>query len=354
MLDLYGKAVDFIDSGRCFVMAAILDTDGSTPQVTGARALIEDAGKTWGTLGGGIVEAEGQRRAGEACHSKRPAVLDVKLKHAYSRGAAAICGGQLRILIDPLPAKHREAYAKASEARRARKRGILLTTVREDADVGISVQWLPESELSARTSFPGAEDIQACLAREASQVFAPEPNESGSRVTVLVEPVIPSPTLLIAGGGHIGQALTRVALMLDFGVTVIDDRPEFTNPELFPSETVTQCGDIAAEIAATAIEKDTYVVIVTRGHKQDAEALEACIHSPAAYIGMIGSRQKIAMIRKNFMDSGLATEAEWNRVFAPIGLDIGAVTVPEIATSIAAELVAVRRKGAAQLPRRPV
>ena len=86
-------------------------------------------------------------------------------------------------------------------------------------------------------------------------------------------------------------------------------------------------------------------MVVTRGHKHDAEALEACIHRPAAYIGMIGSKRKVALMRKDFIETGLATEAEFNRVFAPIGLDIGAVTVPEIAASVTAQLIAVRRKG---------
>ncbi len=85
-------------------------------------------------------------------------------------------------------------------------------------------------------------------------------------------------------------------------------------------------------------------MIVTHGHKLDAESLEVCIHSPAAYIGMIGSKRKVALIRKNFVESGLATEEEFDRVYAPIGLDIGAVTVPEIAASITSQLISVRRK----------
>ena len=352
MLDVYGKAVEFIDSGRCFAMAVILNTDGSTPQETGVRAVIDETGQTWGTLGGGIVEAEGQRHAVEACRSERPMVLDLELRHAYSREAMAICGGRLRILIDPGPAKDRESYARAVEARGRRERGVLLTTVHEGGQTQAAVQWFPECALPDEIGFPGAEKVRSCLARETSQVFVADSPDPGIITTVLVEPVIPSPILLIAGGGHIGQALAHIAMTLGFEVTVVDDRPEFTNAALFPREVSTRCGDVAKEVAAFPITRDVYIVIVTPGHRQDAEALEACIHAPAAYIGMIGSRRKIAMIRKSFIESGLATEAEFNRVFAPIGLDIGAVTVPEIAASIAAELVAVRRNGAVQRPRR--
>jgi xanthine dehydrogenase accessory factor len=161
---------------------------------------------------------------------------------------------------------------------------------------------------------------------------------------VLVQPVIPKPILLIVGGGHVGQALARQAVLIGFDVTVIDDRPDFTNPALFPKEVTTLCGDIAKKVNDFPIARDTYIVIVTRGHKHDAEALKACIHAPAAYIGMIGSKRKVAMIRKSLVESGVATEDEFDRVFAPIGLDIGAVTVPEIATSIVAQLIAVRRE----------
>jgi len=352
VLDVYDKAVEFIDGGRSFAMAVILDTDGSTPQQTGVRALIEATGETLGTLGGGIVEAEAQRRAIEACQSQRPTVIDIELKHAYSRDAIAICGGRMRILIDPTPSRGRQAYHRAAEARKRRERGVVITTLREAGQTLVDVQWLPENALSEVLDFPGADAIRSCLARETSQAFAPEQADPEARTTVLVEPVIPNPLLLIAGGGHIGQALARMGVTLGFDVTVIDDRPEFANHALFPEGVTTRCGDVAREVAAFPVTGDVFIVLVTRGHKQDAEALEACIHRPAAYIGMIGSKRKVAMIRKSFVESALAAENELDRVFAPIGLDIGAVTVPEIAASIAAELVAVRRKGGAQKPRR--
>ena len=105
------------------------------------------------------------------------------------------------------------------------------------------------------------------------------------------------------------------------------------------------------EVAGFPFGADTYVVIVTRGHQHDAEALAACLRRPAAYVGMIGSRRKVALMRQDFVRSGRATAEELGRVYAPIGLDVGAVTVPEIATSIVAQLIAVRRKGSA--PRMP-
>jgi xanthine dehydrogenase accessory factor len=363
VFDVYSKAVELIDSGRSFALAVVLNTDGSTPQVTGARAIIEENGKTWGTLGGGIVEAEAQRHAIESCESRCPLVIDIELKHAYSRDAAAICGGRMRILIDPTAAKDRESYARAAEARTHCERGVLITTVCEAGRVELpldlgrggprpclsaTVQWMSEDTVSEGLGFPGTEAVRGCLARESSQVFVGDVADSDVRTTLLVEPVIPDPVLLIAGGGHIGQALARVAVFLGFDVTVVDDRPEFTDPSLFPEGVSTRCGDFAKEVAAFPAAGDVFIVLVTPGHRQDAEALETCIHKSATYVGMIGSKRKVAMIRKNFIESGLATESEFDRVYAPIGLDIGAITVPEIATSIAAQLVAVRRERSAQ------
>ena len=116
---------------------------------------------------------------------------------------------------------------------------------------------------------------------------------------------------------------------------------------LFPPRTKTCCASIGDALARHPISPRTHIVLVNRGHGGDAEVLEASLHSEAAYIGMIGSRRKVSCLRDHFLSEGLATEEEWDRLYAPIGLDIGAVTVEEIATSVMAEIVSVRRKGRA-------
>jgi xanthine/CO dehydrogenase XdhC/CoxF family maturation factor len=256
----------------------------------------------------------------------------------------------MRILIDPTVAKTRASYARVAEAVRQRQRGVMLTTACTAAHTEVTSQWFPQDTIPSDAAFPGTDNIRSCLARETPQLFVESSQNPDVSAEVLVEPVIPKPLLLIAGGGHIGQALALQAGPVGFDIIVIDDRPEFTDPVLFPEGTTTRCGDIPKQIAALSDAGDVYVVLVTRGHKLDAETLEACIHAPAAYVGMIGSKRKVALIRQNFIESGLATAEEFDRVFTPIGLDIGAVTVPEIAASITAELIAVRRKGIAHKP----
>ena len=343
--DIYEQVVEFIDAGRSFAMAMILRAEGSTPRKAGVRAIIDETGRIWGTLGGGAVEAEAQRRAVEICKSKQTIVFELALEGACISDEDPICGGNMRILVDATVEKDRGAYAQVAQAVRQRQCGALLTTVCTGAETEVAVQWIPQEAIGAEGCFPGGEAISSCFRCEEARLFVQQGQEPNIRKESLVEPVIPRPILLIVGGGHIGQALAQQAILVGFDVVVLDDRPEFTDSALFPEGVATRCGDIHKEVEASAIGRDTYIVIVTRGHKHDAEALEACIHAPAAYIGMIGSKRKVALMRKDFVESGLATEEEFGRVFAPVGLDIGAVTVPEIAASIVAQLIEVRRKG---------
>ena len=346
--DIHRILLEFIDRGQPFALGLILQAEGPTPQRAGVKAIMDADGKIRGTLGGGAVEAEAQRRAREACQTGRPIVFDLNLADDYARDGGPICGGFMRILIDPTAAQHKQCYEQAAEALEQRRRGVLLTTVRHGAAIEVTTRWLPKEDVPTDLGFPGADAIGACLESETTRLFVENSETTSASTEVLVQPVIPKPLLLIVGGGHVGQALARLAIFNDFEATVIDDRPEFTTPDRFADGVNTRCGDIPAQLARFPIDRETFIVLVTRGHQQDAEALGACLHAPSAYLGMIGSRRKVAMIRKHFTESGLATEEEWGRVHAPIGLDIGAVTVPEIAMSIMAQIIAVRHKGATQ------
>jgi xanthine dehydrogenase accessory factor len=341
---VYRTIVELIDAGAPFAVALVLSAQGSTPQRAGARAVVEQSGRLWGTVGGGQVEARAQRMAAEACRSQRPGLFDVEMTNADSADEGAICGGRMRLLVDPTVARHRACFAQAAQALIDRRRGCLLTRIRTSPEVAVEIQWLTADGLPAETIFPGGEAIRSCLESGAPQRFLAEAQASGDAEEVFVEPVLPSPLLVIAGGGHVGRAVAMEALRVGFDVTLIDDRPEFAAAALFPPGVNVLCGPVPQQIAACPLDADSFVVLATRGHRHDAEALAACIHRPLAYLGMIGSRRKVALVRKNFLETGLATEEEFDRVRAPIGIEIGAVTVPEIAVSIVAQLIAVRRR----------
>jgi xanthine dehydrogenase accessory factor len=163
----------------------------------------------------------------------------------------------------------------------------------------------------------------------------------GGQMDVYIEPIEPSPMLYVIGAGHVGTHLAHLAHEVGFEVHVVDDREKFANRERFPSVAEVVTEDIPAWLARTEFAPHTYVVVVTRGHTNDLEALRALAPRELRYLGLIGSRAKVARIYDALTADGMPAE-QLKRVHAPIGLDIGAVTPQEIAVSILAELIAVK------------
>jgi xanthine dehydrogenase accessory factor len=167
----------------------------------------------------------------------------------------------------------------------------------------------------------------------------------GGTVEIFVEPILPQPFVYIFGGGHVSMAVAKAAHAVGFGVGVIDDREAFANAQRFPMarEIFTSYDQAFAKLQPNA---SSYLVIVTRGHKEDMRVLAWAVRTPTRYVGMIGSKRKVLSVYKALEKEGFRTE-EFERVFAPMGLDIGALSPEEIAVSIVAELVAVRRNASA-------
>jgi xanthine dehydrogenase accessory factor len=173
----------------------------------------------------------------------------------------------------------------------------------------------------------------------------------GGTLEIFVEPILPQPVLYLFGGGHVARAVARIAHQAGFAIGIVDDRGTFANAERFPMavEIHTAYEDAFAKIRPNA---STYIVIVTRGHKDDMRVLYWAVATPARYIGMIGSRRKVLSVYKALEKEGHALE-KFERVHAPVGLEIGALTPEEIAVSITAELIAIRRN-AENLPHKSV
>lgn len=176
----------------------------------------------------------------------------------------------------------------------------------------------------------------------------PETGESvgscGATLEIFVEPLRPEPRLLVAGSGYVAQALSRLALPLGWRVTLLDDRSEFVRGAHLPDGVGSAVGDLSELLGSHRPDPATAVVIVTRGHRSDKEALETALTTNAGYIGMIGSPSKVRQIFRTLLKEGVAAET-LARVYAPIGLDLGAETPDEIALSIASELLMWRRGG---------
>ena len=166
-------------------------------------------------------------------------------------------------------------------------------------------------------------------------------------VEILVEVVEPAATLLVVGGGHVGLAVGQLGAMLGMEVAIIDDREDYANVDRFPYEANVICGDFGEELERFPITANTYIVLVSRGHKVDELALRTVVERGAGYVGMIGSKRRTRTVLQHLAEEGLDREA-LDRVFTPIGLDIGAETPEEIAVSVLGEVILVRRGGGAQ------
>jgi xanthine dehydrogenase accessory factor len=295
MKDLAQEIVRHLSAGEPVGLCTVVATKGSTPQSRGAKMLVLADGRTVGTLGGGCVEAEVRRRALEQLGSGASITSRFSLDQDYGWDDGLICGGVMDIHVSVLGGADVDRFAAIADALRA--------------DRSTSLEFSYELD---------------------------------GRAARYVEDLGPPPTLLIVGAGHVGAALAKLASELDFRVDVIDDRADALTAERFPGARRRITGEIESELRNYPIAGDTYVVIVTRGHKNDGRALSTAIGRGSKYLGLIGSKRKIKAIFDELANSGVDRQLLLD-VHAPIGLEIGAVSVAEIALSIAAELVAVRR-----------
>jgi xanthine dehydrogenase accessory factor len=191
-------------------------------------------------------------------------------------------------------------------------------------------------------------EAEKCLNEERSRVITLELPDGGVKSEVFFE-VLPAPLkLVVVGAGHIAVPLVKMAKILDYYVTVLDDRVLFANRERFPDADEILVGDMAETLRGIPITGSTYIVLITRGHKYDEPCLREIIHSPAKYIGMIGSKRRIKACFNRFKEEEKIAEELIQRVYAPIGLDISTETPEEIALSILGEVIKVRRGGKAQ------
>jgi xanthine dehydrogenase accessory factor len=332
---IYVKIAEFLRAGKKFALAVVMKDAGSTPRKAGTKAIIDEEGSIWGTIGGGLLESDARKLAVAAIASGKPSVFDFKFAGKSAGEDDPVCGGNMRILIDPTPIRWTSVYLRVAQALAERRRGVLQRVINE---------WGVATAFYTRGCIKDEDDQFIDAVRRASGEGAVYFWHEEQQVEGLAEPIIPAPLLLIGGGGHVGQALARAAHLVGFDVVVIDDREDFSDPSLFGEGIRCRRGAFRDVLLEFPIDEDTYIALVGRGHKVDGKALLSCLNSPAAYIGMMGSRRKVALVKKEFIDGMLIDEEGWKKIHAPIGLDIGAQTVPEIAASIVAQMIAVRRR----------
>jgi xanthine dehydrogenase accessory factor len=352
MKNIYLDYLENTSRSSGLVIATVTESLGSTPQKPGSSALFDADGLICGTVGGGVVEGRVQEFAQRSAISKESGYLHFSLSKDVSHREEAICGGKTAVLVDANPMMHLSVFKAIRKSISENNAGVLITmvTIVRETQVLINRYWMTadckpplpvefmekiEPEVKSMLDLTGKDDYR--------KLVLSIPGEEPSSMFFL-ELLLPPEKLVIAGAGHIGKVVAHLGKMIDFEVTVIDDRQEFANTENIPEADHIIVRDIGEAMQEIEKDRKTYIVIVTRGHANDAEALRSCIGSDAAYIGMIGSRAKTAKMHKDFMAKEWATEEQWRRICTPIGLEIGSKTVEEIAVSIAAQLISVRNR----------
>lgn len=329
-MDVYEAIEKYLSEGRGGVLGTIIKRVGATPQGAGAKVFIGDDNRLYGTVGGGCVEAEASKEARWLMGSNDTKVIHYAMTGTEVAEEGMICGGSTDIFLEPVTLQHRDVYAAIRSCMETGKRARIVT--------GIGTGRFVKTLISEEGKQWG-DPLDPAQSDSGPEAF-PE-RRTFTAGGFLVELLNPRPRLFVYGAGHISQFISRIAAMIDFDVAVIDDRVSFANKERFPEAETVLAGFFDEVLSDLDRTPGDYHVIVTRGHKNDAEVLEWVLKGPAAYVGMIGSRRKTRIVYDHLTSRGVDPKL-FQDVHAPIGLDIDAETPQEIAVSIAAELVKVR------------
>lgn len=356
---MWAPLAALLRAGESVAAATIVEARGSTPREVGATMLVHDGRAIAGSVGGGIGEARVLDEAGRALADGTSRAFRVDLVGAVDDPDASLCGGIVDVFVDCL---HRdrdrsvglgdveaiEAIRDAHEAGRTIALAVVVADGRGAAGLPVGAKWIIDADGAPRGAAPPglASAVREAAAgvvvsRRSRRVWLHE-GRPPDGAALFVQLVQARAELVVVGAGHIAAPLVRVAKLLDFHVTVIDDRPSLATRERFADADRLVVGDVAEALASVPLGDSAHVVLVTRSHEQDEAALEALAGADPAYVGMIGSRRKVREVFRRLVARGVPDE--WlARVHAPIGLPIGALTPAEIAVAIVAEVVQVRR-----------
>ncbi len=319
--------------GEDLVLCGVIASSGSTPRGSGARMVLFQDGTTQGTVGGGAVEYESIRLAKQALQTKAAFTQGFNLTKNEVADIGMICGGQVVIYFRYFSAADPQAQAFAAYAAGLFDRSVNSWLVTELKSEGVGRMGVYTREEGPR--FLGDMD-----AKRIEPLACAQARREGE---LYVEPLTRAEQLYIFGGGHVSRELAPLAARVGFSVTVLEDRADFADPKFFSPQVKTCLCDFAAIGASAAVTEEDYAVVMTRGHQSDYTVLEQLLRTKACYIGVIGSRHKVAATNRRLVEAGIP-EAELCRIHSPIGLAIGAETPAEIAVSVAAELILHRAK----------
>ncbi len=335
---------DLLRNGESFVTATVFDKTGSAPRSGGSKMVIRSNGSIIGSVGGGRLEADAMQLAEDVFQGKQSLVQSFVLTGEDAAGMAMLCGGQGKILIDYIDANDETNRVLFDEAAVIFQRG--------------GKAWFVTA-LGDPKQNPGPAR-QQCLVRHDGTMIGTIDGDPGflarlvsgpGRLSIyaevidnrlfLVEPIRHAGTVYIFGAGHVSQKIAPLAETVGFRTVVLDDRSEYANRARFAEPTELFLLESFSRLPDLGIDNNGYIVIVTRGHLHDKSVLAQALRTEAVYIGMIGSLRKRDTIFEALVQEGFNGH-DLERVYSPIGTDIGAETPEELAVSIVGELIKVR------------
>jgi xanthine dehydrogenase accessory factor len=351
MLEIFQEIVRSLQKGEPLVLATVVKTRGSAPQKSGARLLIREDGTTIGTLGGGCIESNIWYTAKEVLNRGESAQYrQYHLSEELAAHDGLICGGTVDCLIEPV--SYSNDYLMLAQE--------IIDAYEGEDSVIIAVLIHPSEGSNAHrgstlvirkdgavTGTLGEGDLDRDAFGKGMNLIDSGKNEyviTDRKAEYYIESFTTLPHLVLCGGGHISQAIAPLAKGLEFRVTVIDDRIEFANKELFPHADVLIVKQPDEALNELSILPNTFIVVATRGHYYDHTALEASARSRARYVGLVGSKRKVILIYEYLIKKGISVN-RIKEIHAPVGLDIHARTPQEIAHSIMAEILMIRLGG---------
>ncbi|MCX6122561.1 MAG: XdhC family protein [Ignavibacteriales bacterium] len=354
-MDIYKELLDSLETEEQIILATIVSTKGSTPSAALSKMIIKNQGKTSiGTIGGGCVEADVLGRAQQKLQTGTVETLCFELREdEYIQGL--ICGGTINVLLEPIGRDLIPFFRDLKSIRDNGNDSVIGTFLNSDGCVKCKTILAEMRSTELCLNKEQESYWQMLLQKAASplqntfvEIIASSLKHQGvTRIPLnegelIFEPVPGLPNLILFGGGHVSKAICKSAASCGFQVTVTDDREAFCNPARFPEASKTVVSDFSEVFNRITIKPTTYLVIVTRGHQYDEEVLEKALKTPAHYIGMMGSQRKVLTSYKRLLQYGFNSE-DLKRVQSPIGIEVGAVTPEEIAISVVAQLIRVRR-----------
>ncbi len=342
MHEIFRQLRETVERGETVALATVVATKGSLPMSKRAKMLVFQDGAIAGTVGGGMLEAQVIQQAQQVIATRQPQLVSVDLTAEQIEAQGLTCGGTVDIFVQPFAPKMTLAVIREIEAvYAASKTAVAATLIAEDRTANALL-----CEDGALLSTLGDDALNAQFVEFAKsklgQPFLQTVTFGEARV--FIETILPTPTAFVFGGGHVAYFLAQTLHFIGFDYVVVDDRADFLTSERFPHARKFVCHDyenVCDQLDLTP--HSSYMIIVTRGHAFDLAVLEQAIRRNVKYIGMIGSKRKINILFDHLREQGVSDET-LQTIHAPIGIEIGADTPEEIAISIAAELIRVRRE----------